>query len=103
MRGVLKVMEGDRKRFAALEKKYKLLQSEHNVLKRTYLNLLDGHIDIIDGKNKTIKRLRESKKAMKAQIVKDLNMIESRSEKEYFPIILITDVRKLKKKWDRND
>lgn len=58
MRGVLKVMGGDRKRFAELEKKYKMLQSEHNVLKRTYLNLLDGHVEIIDGKNKTIRKLR---------------------------------------------
>ena len=36
-KAVLKVMEGDRKRFVELEKKYKLLQSEHNILKRTYL------------------------------------------------------------------
>ena len=56
MRGVLKVMEGDRKRFVELEKKYKTKCSEHNILKKTYLDLLNGHLEIVDGKNKTIKR-----------------------------------------------
>ena len=39
---VLKVMEGDRKRFNILEKEYKQLQSEYNVLKITHLNLLEN-------------------------------------------------------------
>ena len=40
-------------------KNFKILQSEHNILKRNYLNLIEGHIDIVVGKNKTIKKLRE--------------------------------------------
>ena len=56
---ILDVMKKDRKQYFELQKKYDNLLSEHNVLKRTYLNLLDGHIDVIDGKNKTIKKLRE--------------------------------------------
>ena len=39
---VLKVMEGDRKRFNILEKEYKQLQSEYNILKRAHLNLLEN-------------------------------------------------------------
>ena len=102
MRGVLKVMEGDRKRFAALEKKYKMLQSEHNVLKKTYLELLNGHLDIVDGKNKTIKRLRESKKAMKGQFIKDLDKLY---ESEYFdqvenPARFFEIYKEIKKKWE---
>ena len=57
--GVVTVIADQIKQISNLEKKYKAFQSEHNVLKRTYLNLLDGHLDIIDGKNKTIKKLRE--------------------------------------------
>ena len=57
--GVVTVIADQIKQISNLEKKYKALQSEHNVLKRTYLNLLDGHLDIVDGKNKTIKQLRE--------------------------------------------
>ena len=34
------------------------------------------------------------------EFVDDLNMIENRSEKEYFPIILINDIRNLRKKWE---
>ena len=38
---VLKVMEGDRKRFNILEKEYKQLQSKYNILKRSHLNFLE--------------------------------------------------------------
>ena len=44
MRGVLKVMEGDRKRFAALEKKYKGIVSELNILKIKYIELQESYI-----------------------------------------------------------
>lgn len=57
-KGVLAVMKKEREKYEALWKNFKNLQSEHNTLKTTYLNLLDGHVDIIDGKNKTIRRLR---------------------------------------------
>ena len=80
MRGVLKVMEGDRKRFVELEKKYKALQSEHNILKISYLNLLNDHLDIIDGKNKTIKKLREKVKKQKEEFVNDLKEIGKHDE-----------------------
>ena len=50
-------------------KNFKILQSEHNILKRTYFNLLDGHIEIIGGKNKTIKRLREKVKELKNKTI----------------------------------
>ena len=72
--GVVTVIADQIKQISNLEKKYKLLQSEHNVLKRTYLNLLDGHVDIIDGKNKTIKRLRLKVKEQKKDFVNDLNI-----------------------------
>ena len=74
---MVKVIADQIKQISNLEKKYKLLQSEHNVLKRTYLNLLDGHVDIIDGKNKTIKRLRLKVKEQKEEIVKILKYIRN--------------------------
>ena len=70
--GVVMVIADQIKQISNLEKKYKLLQSEHNALKRTYLNLLDGHVDIINGKNKTIKQLRLKVKEQKKEFVNDL-------------------------------
>ena len=55
---VLKVMEGDRKRYAELEKKYKLLQSEFNTLKIVHMNVIN---DCIDKKHE----LREQVKKLK--------------------------------------
>ena len=49
MRGVLKVMEGDRKRFAELEKKLKLIESEYNLLKIKYLELQENYIKKVYG------------------------------------------------------
>ena len=42
---VLKVMEGDRKRFNILEKEYKQLQSEYNCLKITHLTFLEENAE----------------------------------------------------------
>ena len=67
-KAILKVMKGDRERYASLEKRHKILASEHNMLKKTYLELLDGHLDIVDGKNKTIKKLRWNIKGYKEEI-----------------------------------
>ena len=97
MRGVLKVMEGDRKRFVELEKKYKALQSEHNILKISYLNLLNDHLDIIDGKNKTIKKLREKVKKQKEEFVNDLKEIGKHDEFGLVPYIYI---HKIREKWE---
>ena len=77
MRGVLKVMEGDRKRYAELHTIYDALLLEHISLKRTYLNLLDGHLEVVDGKNKTIKRLREKVKKQKEAFIMDLDDIQN--------------------------
>ena len=44
-KAILKVMEGDRKRFNELEKKYKQLQSDYNFLKITHLTFLEENAE----------------------------------------------------------
>ena len=63
--GVVTVIADQIKQISNLEKKYKMLQSEHNILKRTYLSLVEGHIDMGIKKDKTIKKLREKIKCLK--------------------------------------
>ena len=55
-KAVLKVMEGDRKRFVELEKKYKMLQSEFNILKRVHLDVVN---DCIEQKHKLRERIKK--------------------------------------------
>ena len=57
-KAILKIVRQLEEKNALQWKNFKALTSEHNILKRTYLNLLEGHVDIIDGKNKTIKKLK---------------------------------------------
>ena len=62
---VLKVMEGDRKRFNILEKEYKQLQSEYNCLKITHLNLLENTAsDRIKDAEKVIKLKQDYNKLL---------------------------------------
>ena len=67
-KAILKIVRDLERKNELQWKNFKILQSEHNVLKRNYLNLIEGHTDIVVGKNKTIRSLREKVKELKETV-----------------------------------
>ena len=65
-KAILKVMEGDRKRYLDLERRFKILQSEYNTLLIVHMNVID---DCIKKKHK----LREHTKKIKEDFNKLLH------------------------------
>ena len=63
-KAILKIVRDLERKNELQWKNFKILQSEHNILKRNYLNLIEGHTDIVVGKNKTIRSLREKIKQL---------------------------------------
>ena len=64
-KAILKIVRDLERKNALQWKNFKILQSEHNILKRNYLNLIEGHTEIVVGKNKTIRSLRERMRELK--------------------------------------
>ena len=63
-KAILKIVRDLERKNALQWKNFKILQSEHNILKRNYQNLIEGHTEIVVGKNKTIRSLREKIKQL---------------------------------------